>query len=54
MGICCVIQGTQTEALWQAEGWGGEGDEREFWDGGDMGVPKADSCWCMTENHKIL
>ena len=24
------------------------------WEGGDMGVPVADSCWCMTENHKIL
>ena len=27
---------------------------REVWEGGDMGVPMADSCWCMTENHKIL
>ena len=44
MGICCMTQGTQTEALRQAEGWGGEGDEREFWEGGDMGVPRADSC----------
>ena len=33
----------------------GEGDGREkVWEGGDMGVPVADSCWCMTENHKIL
>ena len=46
MGICCMTQGTQTGALWQAEGWCGEGD--------DMDVPMADSCWCMTENHKIL
>ena len=22
--------------------------------GGDMGVPMADSCWCVAENHKIL
>ena len=29
MGICCVIQDTQTGALRQAEGWGGEGDGRE-------------------------
>ena len=36
------------------EGWGGEGDGGEFWEGGDMGVPMADSCWWMTENHKIL
>ena len=36
------------------EGWGGEGDGREDWKGRDMGVLMADSCWCMTENHKIL
>ena len=29
-----------------------DGMEREM--GGDMGVPMADSCWCMTENHKVL
>ena len=39
-----MIQGTQTGALQQAEGWSGEGDEREVWEGGDMGVPMADSC----------
>ena len=44
----------QTGALWQAEGWGGEGYGREVQEGGDMGVPMADSYWCMTENHKIL
>ena len=44
METCYVTQETQTGALRQAEGWGGEGDEREFWEGGDMGVPKADSC----------
>ena len=54
MGICCMTQGTQTGALWQAEGWDGKGDGKEVWEGGDMGVPMADSCWCMTENHKIL
>ena len=27
-------------------GWGGR------WEAGDMGVPKADSCSCMTEKHK--
>ena len=26
----------------------------EVHEGGDMGVPMADSCWCMAENHKIL
>ena len=36
------------------EGWDGEGEGREVQGGGDMGVPMADSCWCLTENHKIL
>ena len=26
------------------KGWDPEGDEREVWEGGDMGVPMADSC----------
>ena len=26
------------------EGWDGEGDERGVWEGGDMGVPTANSC----------
>ena len=26
------------------EGWDGEGDWRGVWEGGDMGVPKSDSC----------
>ena len=54
MGICCMTQGTHIEALWQTEGLGEEGDEREVWEGGHVGIPMADSCWCMTENHKIL
>ena len=54
MGIFCTTQGIQTGALWQAEGWGGEGDGREVQEGGDMDVPMADSCWYVTENHKIL
>ena len=49
MGICSMTQETQTGALWQAEGWGREGDGREVWEGGNMDVPMADSCWCMTE-----
>ena len=32
------------------EGWVGEGDGRDLWEGGDMGVPMADSWWCLTEN----
>ena len=31
-------------ALQQAKRWDGEGDRREVWEGGDMGVPMADSC----------
>ena len=36
------------------EGWDVEADGRELQEEGDIGVPMADSCWCMTENHKIL
>ena len=39
-----MAPGTQTAALRHTEGWGGEGDGREeAWEGGDMGVPMADS-----------
>ena len=37
-----MTQGNQTGALWQAEGWGGEGEGREILEGGDIGVPVAD------------
>ena len=36
------------------EGWDGEGDTSEVREGVDMGAPMADSCWCLTENYKIL
>ena len=36
------------------ERWDREADEREVEEGGDMGVPMAESCWCFTENNKIL
>ena len=49
-----MAQGLQKGALEQAEGWVGEGDGREVREGGNMSVPMADSCRCMTENHKIL
>ena len=26
------------------EGWDGEGDRPEVWEGGDMSAPMADSC----------
>ena len=47
MGTCCTTPGAQ------AAGWG-----RRRWEGvregGDMGVPVADSCWGLTEHHRIL
>ena len=36
------------------QGWDRERDGNEAWKGGDMGVPMADSWWCVIENHKIL
>ena len=44
MGICCLIQGTQTEAVYQPRGVGGEGDGREVQEGGDICIPMAHSC----------
>ena len=43
MGMWYMRQGTQTGALWQSRraGWGGDG--REVQQGGDTGVPVADS-----------
>ena len=51
--ICCMSQGTQTGARWQAEGWDGERDGREVREEGTW-CTYGSSCWCMTENHKIL
>ena len=45
MGICCMSQETQTEALYQPRGvedW--EGDGSEVQRGGDICIPMADSC----------
>ena len=36
------------------EGCDGEGDGREVQEGGAICIPVADSCWCLTENNKIL
>ena len=67
MEICnsiCKIDSQREFAMWLREfkqglcdslgGWGGEGDGREVQERGDVGVPMADSFWCMRENHKIL
>ena len=60
----CEIDSQWESALWlrelkqglcdNLEGWDGEGGGKEGQEGGDKGVPMADSCWCLTENHKIL
>ena len=44
MGICYMAQETQTRALYNLEGWDGEGDGGEFQKGGDLCIPMADSC----------
>ena len=36
------------------EGWDGDGDGREFQEGGDICIPMADSCRGLIENNKIL
>ena len=38
-----MSMGIEIGALRQAEWWGGEGDGREVWEGGDLGAPMADS-----------
>ena len=60
----CKIDSQWEFALWlrelkqglcdNLEGWDVEGDGREVWEWGDMGVLMADSCSCLTENNKIL
>ena len=56
----CKIDSQWEFALWLRELKQGlcdrlkSGVRREVWEGEDMGVPMADSCWSMTENHKIL
>ena len=55
----CKIDSQWEFAVWlrELEQWlcdrlerrNGEGDRRELPEGGDMGVPMANSYWCMTE-----
>ena len=49
-----MAQETQTGALYQSRGWDGEEDGKEVQKGEDICIPMADSCWCLTENNKIL
>ena len=44
MGICCMTQGTQTEALYQPRGVGGRGDGREAQGRGHTYTYMTDSC----------
>ena len=43
----CKIDSQWEFAVWLRIG-------KEVQEGGDMGVPMADSCWYLTENNKIL
>ena len=47
-----MAQETQTEVLYQPRGV--EWREKEVEKGGDICIPMGDSCWCLTENNKIL
>ena len=45
----CEIDSQREFAVWlrkpkQGLGWGGEGDGSEVYEGGDMGVPMAETC----------
>ena len=54
MGTCCMVQETQTGALYQPRVVGLGGSWREVQKGGDICIPMVDSCWGLTENNKIL
>ena len=41
--------------LWDdLDEWDGDGNGREGQKGWNICIPKADSCWGLTENNKIL
>ena len=52
VGSCCLTEGAQPGALWQARGvgWGG----REVQEGGNICMPVADPHWCMAETNAAL
>ena len=54
VGICSLVQGVQSHALWQPRGmwWGGRWEEG--WRGEDRCIPMVDSCWYMAETNKTL
>ena len=49
-----MSQETQVSALYHPGGGVGEGDGKKVREVGDICIPMADSCWGLTENHKIL
>ena len=50
MGICCLTQGTKTGLCDRLK----VGIGKVVQEGGDIDIPLADSCCCMTKTHKIL
>ena len=60
----CKIDGQWEFAAWlrelrsglynNLEGWDGGGGGRELQEGGDIGIPMSDSCWCLAETNTIL
>ena len=53
MGICCVTQELKPGLCNNLEGWSGEGSGWEFQEGGDIGIPVADSRWFIILQLKI-
>ena len=51
MGICCVVQETQTGALYQAREVDWEGDGREVQKGEDICIPMTDSWHLVPSLH---
>ena len=51
--FACMIQGMPIlcDSL---EGWDGEGSGRKVYEGGDICISAAGSCWCMAETNSIL
>ena len=58
----CITDSQQEFAVWlrkykqwlciNLEGWEGEGNGREFQEGGDTCITMDDSCWGLTENNR--
>ena len=53
MGMCMSQELKQGLCI-NLEGWSGVVDGREVQKVRDICIPMADSCWCLTENNKIL